>query len=310
MPDTFASDHERDFERERDRLTGLAYRMLGSVTEAEDVVQDSYLRWHDQDAGKIENPGGWLTQAVTRLALDRLKSARRQRERYVGPWLPEPWIDEPEGEEVAENASMALMLALERLSPLERAAFLLRDAFDMGFGEIAVALDRSEESCRQLVHRARGHVRGTRPRYPLPPEESTRIAEAFFVAARSGDVSGLRDLLSESAVLRTDGGGRRNAALRPVEGGQRIARFYGGLSSKGVLQEPLWATRLRVNGLPALATLEADGTLQTTSLEVREGEVVAVYVTRNPDKLRHLAQLVPRALQGQLRMEPPEPGDS
>lgn len=292
---------EPAFEGQRGRLVGLAYRMLGSVAEAEDAVQDAWFRWRDADRAAVRNPGSYLSAVVTRLCLDRLKAARRRREVYVGPWLPEPLLDDPAlavlpAEETAQDVSIALMLALERLSPLERAAFILHDVFDMGFGEIAVALGRNEAACRQLASRARAQVQRAKPRFAVEAKEGARVAAAFFAASRGGDLAALRDLLSDSATLYSDGGGLRPAALRPIAGGDRISRFFAGLSRKGKLTAPLWSKRLALNGLPGLATVEADGTLQTVALDIAGGRVVTVYITRNPDKLRHIASLLPEGI--------------
>jgi len=295
-----ASADAQDFEQHRQRLTGLAYRMLGSLAEAEDVVQDAWLRWDRAARTDVEAPGAFLSRVVTRLCLDRLKSARRTREIYVGPWLPEPLVSdaaltaEPV-EDLAHDVSFALMLALERLSPLERAAFLLHDVFELDFAEVAGALGRTEAACRQLASRARANVQTDRPRFTLPPDEGERIATAFFAATRTGDVGALRGLLADGAVLQSDGGGRRRAALNPILGAERISRFYAGIQRKA--GPPLWQERVSINGLPGRASLEFDGTLQTIALEIAEGRIRAVYVTRNPDKLRHLLARLPAGLQ-------------
>lgn len=298
------------FERERGRLFRLAYRMLGSVAEAEDAVQDTWLRWQTRRR-QADEPRAYLARIAIRLCLDRLKGASRRREVYVGPWLPEPLVDDRQGPEAdaerTEEVSIALMLALERLSPLERAAFILRTAFDMDFAEIAATLGREEATCRQLVHRARGHVRAARPRFAVAEGEGERLADAFLAAARGGDLAGLRDLLAAGATLHTDGGGRRIAALNVVRGGDRIARFFAGLAAKGRLGSPLWYRRLRINGLPGCITVEPDGALQTVTIETLEGWITAVYVMRNPEKLRHLAGLVPAGLRPRLQPVSPRP---
>lgn len=291
-------DATRDLQEHRRYLTGLAYRMLGEVSEAEDVVQDAYVRWHNADRARVANPRAYLSTVVTRLCLDRLKEARRRRETYVGAWLPEPLIEDTSPavapvEEVAESVSVALMLALERLSPLERAAFLLHDVFDMGFDEIAPALGRSAAACRQLASRARGHVRTARPRFTVKPDEGARLAEAFLAASRAGDTAALRDLLVESATLHGDGGGRKRANLSPIRGADKICRFFAGLARKVEDARPVWNKLVAVNGLPGFVTVERDGTLQTTALEVEDGRIVAIYVVRNPDKLTHVLPLVP-----------------
>ncbi len=283
-------DAARSFEPHRRRLVGLAYRMLGSVTDAEDAVQDAFLRWHATDRSAVDNVGAFLSKTVARLCLDHLKSARRRRETYIGPWLPEPLIEDAAGDALADDISVALLLALERLSPLERAAFLLHDVFDMAFVEVADALGRNEAACRQLAARARRHLRDTKPRFPLSRDEETRLAEAFLVASRSGDVDGLRTLLAEEAVAFTDGGGKRVAALNPIRGRDRLLRFFSGIARKTGGLAPVVVHRGPINGLVGYVTLEADGALQTTALEIRDGLVAAIYVVRNPDKLTHLGE--------------------
>lgn len=270
----------------RPRLRALAYRFLGSVADAEDVVQAAWLRWAAADQAEVGDPEAFLRRIVARLCLDELKTARRRRETYVGPWLPEPVVetDPLAGRAAAEEVSVALMLALERLSPLERAAFLLHDVFGSGFEEVAATLGRTPAAVRQLAARARAHVRQARPRFPVTPDDGRRIAEAFRAAAMSGDAAALGRLLAEDAVLRTDGGGVVTAAINPVFGADRIARFFAGLGRKarlGAMHEPAW-----INGLPGYVTRFPDGAVQTTALEIEAGLIRAVYVVRNPEKLR------------------------
>jgi RNA polymerase sigma-70 factor (ECF subfamily) len=284
-----------DFEPHRRHLTGLAYRMLGSVTEADDVVQDAYLRWHSADRGAVDDARAFLSRVVTRLCLDHLKSARVRRERYVGPWLPEPVVGADvlaaeTASEYAHDLSVALMLALERLSPLERAAFLLHDVFDLGFAQIARALGRSETACRQLAARARAHVKRSRPRFPVSREAGARIAEAFLTAARSGDAEALTRLLAEDAVLQADGGGKKLAALRPVLGREKITRFFVGLARKADWTEFRDVRPSLINGQPGFVIEESDGSFLTLSLDVRDDLVTSVHIIRNPDKLRHIAR--------------------
>lgn len=285
------------FDQWRRYLTGVAYRMLGSVTEAEDVVQDAYLRWHNADHLSVTDVRAYLTTVASRLCLDRLRSAHRYRETYVGPWLPEPLLEAPDTPEdpeaLASDVSFALMLALERLSPLERAAFLLHDVFGLDFGQIAVSLDRSEANCRQLASRARKRVQAERPRYRVTAGEHSQLTDRFFDAARSGDVSTLKALLSENATLHTDGGGKRIAAQRVITGADKVGRFFEGLAHKSTPSTPRWVSRVLVNGLPGWLTIEQDGLPQVMTLDVAEGRVQALYIVRNPDKLRHLADQLP-----------------
>jgi RNA polymerase sigma-70 factor (ECF subfamily) len=285
------------FEAHRSALQGLAYRMLGSVAEAEDMVQTAWLRWQKLDHSTVRDANALLRRIVTRLCLDELKSARRRREQYVGPWLPEPLVeglaqDVDPIEDVAEDLSVAMMLALERLSPLERAAFLLHDIFEIGFPEVAATLDRSEENCRQLSARARRHMNAARPRYRPKQDESAAIVRAFFTAARSGDVTGLSRLLAEDVKLRSDGGGKRIAASNILAGTERVSRYLAGFGRKALRRghglPPVRYTR--INGLPGFVTLEMDGLPQTTALEIADGKVHAVYIVRNPEKLSHLPE--------------------
>jgi RNA polymerase sigma-70 factor (ECF subfamily) len=289
------SDSARDFEPHRARLRGLAYRMLGSVAEAEDAVQETYLRWHAADRGKVSDPKAFLMTTATRICLDVLGSARVRREEYVGPWLPEPVVDAET--ELAEDLSFALLLVLDRLSPLERAAFLLHDVFDYPYADISRALDRTEVACRQLAARARAHVRSNRPGVPISsrtdasavsPEHAELVA-AFVGAARSGDVSRLMSFLTEDARIVTDGGGKVVAALNVVEGPDRVARFVAGTVRKG-WSDDIVARSTTINGLPGLVLEGHAGVVQTTAFEIEGDRIRAIYVVRNPDKLRHLAR--------------------
>lgn len=260
-------------------LVGLAYRMLGSVAEAEDVVQDAFLRV--AHVTNVDEPRAYLARVVTRLCLDRLKSARARREEYVGTWLPEPVVEDP-ASPIAEDLSIALMMALERLSPLERAAFLLHDVFDMDYGEVAQMLERSEAACRQLAARAREHVRQDRPK-PTPADE--RVVEAFAQALATGDATTLASMLAEDAVLYSDGGGKRTAALNPIVGRDKIIRFANGRRAKQFV--PLAVERVRINGQPGFVLRQSDGP-ETMAFEIANGVITAIYDVRNPDKLAHL----------------------
>jgi len=297
MAGTRDLDPAAAFDPLRPRLTRIAYRMLGSVADAEDVVQEAFLRWFDADREAVREPEAFLRRVVARLCLDHLKSARHRREAYVGPWLPEPVVEAAEDE--VDDVTLPLMLALERLSPLERAAFLLHDVFGVGFDEIAETIGREPAACRQLASRARTHVRAARPRFPMPKERGQEIAAAFFAATRGGDMQGLRSLLAADVAVYADGGGKSSAAPEPVVGLDNVVRLHESLL-------PIFAKTMSrlvrygfVNGLPGFVTVEQNGTLQTTALQIESGKIVAVYVTRNPDKLRHLG--------GPDLPRPPEP---
>jgi RNA polymerase sigma-70 factor (ECF subfamily) len=273
----------------RKRLLGLAYRMLGSRSDAEDVVQDAYLRF--ANAQDVRDPEAFLVTVTTRLCLDRLKSARAQREIYVGPWLPEPICDAQSlsadtATELADDLSFALLLALDRLTPAERAAFLLHDVFDTPFTEIATMLDRTEASCRQLAVRARRAVRDQRPAPVTAPSEHAKMLEAFAQAVNSGDVSQLTALLRADAVALTDGGGRKSAARNPIYGADRVARFFIGLAGKRAGHQ-IRVEPAIINGLAGMR-IYYDGELDhTMSLSIEDGQIAAIYLVRNPDKLRY-----------------------
>jgi len=294
------TDPAGSFEPHRRRLLGLAYRMLGSMAEAEDAVQETYLRWHGADRATVADPRAFLMTTTARICLDILRSARARRETYVGPWLPEPVVDtaalSPDTPtELAEDLSIALMLTLDRLSPLERAAFLLHDVFDCSYSAIAAALGRRESTCRQLAARARSHVRTARPRGLSPPAVSdattakhARLVSAFVSAAQSGDLEALTGLLARDARVISDGGGKVSAALNVIVGNDRAARFLIGVARKGLRDAT--ARFALVNGLPGLIVEGAGGLIQTVAFEIAEDDRIrAVYVVRNPEKLRHLS---------------------
>ncbi len=232
----------------------------------------------------MREPEAFLRRTVTRLCLDQLKSARRQRETYVGPWLPDPVVEEEEEEDV----TLPLMLALERLSPLERAAFLLHDVFGLSFEEVAATVQRDTAACRQLAARARTHIREARPRFHVEKERGLELAEAFFTASRSGDMNALGAMLAADVSIHADGGGKRPAATVPILGLDAVMKVHEKLAA---LFQANGSKLLRVgfvNGLPGFITMEADGEIQTTALDIKGGKVAAIYVVRNPDKLRHL----------------------
>ncbi|MBN9661065.1 MAG: sigma-70 family RNA polymerase sigma factor [Acidobacteria bacterium] len=284
MSGTGAEDAAAAFGPLRSKLVRVAYRMLGSVPDAEDAVQETFIRWMRVDRGDVREPEAFLRRTVTRVCLDHLKSARRQRETYIGPWLPDPVVEEDE----VEDVTLPLMLALERLSPLERAAFLLHDVFGLGFEEVAATIDRDATACRQLAARARVHVREARPRFEVEKKRGLALAEAFYTASRSGDMQALGALLADDVRVHADGGGKRPAARQPVVGYEAVMNVHRYLAGWFHQHESKLVRVCFVNGLPGFITWEADGELQTTALAIEDGKIAAVYVVRNPDKLRHL----------------------
>ncbi|OJH34939.1 sigma-70 family RNA polymerase sigma factor [Cystobacter ferrugineus] len=286
-----ASPSEKDaaatFDPLRPKLVRVAYRMLGSVADAEDVVQEAFIRWLAIDRGAVREPEGFLCRVVTRLCLDILKSARRQRETYVGPWLPEPVV-EADGDEDLDDITLPLMMALERLSPLERAAFLLHDVFGVGFEEIAETIGREPAACRQLASRARTHVHAARPRFQMPRERGLEIASAFFAASRGGDLRTLQSLLADDVTVHADGGGKKPAAMEPIIGLDKVMALHARLARILAKQGSRLVRYGFINGLPGFVTIEPDNTLQTTALQLEDGKIAAIFVVRNPDKLRHL----------------------
>jgi RNA polymerase sigma-70 factor, ECF subfamily len=299
------SDPAASFEPYRQRLLGLAYRMLGSMADAKDAVQETYLRWHRADRDDVSDPRAFLMTTTARICLDMMSSARAQREVYVGPWLPEPVVDTaalaPDSStELAEDLSVALLLTLERLSPLERTAFLLHDVFDFSFNEVASTLERSAAACRQLAARARAHVRAERPRGATEPSarsgevdaKHAQLMSAFATAARSGDLDALTRLLASDVRVVMDGGGKVTAAQEVIDGADRAARFLIEVTRKrpGAWWRDDFKVRLAtINGLPGVIVDGAEGPVQTAAFEIDGGVVRALYVVRNPDKLRHLA---------------------
>ena len=276
------------FEAARPMLLRTAYRMLGSLSDAEDIVQDAWLRWADVDQAGIEKPAAFLRRTVMRLCLDVLKSARVKREEYVGPWLPDPIVED----EPVEDVTLPLLLALERLSPLERAAFLLHDVFGESFDDIAKTLGRDAAACRQLASRARQNLRADKPRYTVSREQGLTIASAFFAASRDGDVDALGRLLAKDVSFQSDGGGKRPALPRIITGAAEVAELLGAIAGIYRTTAPTKLVRYTfINGLPGFVTEEADG-LQTTALLIEGDQIKAVYVMRNPDKLHHLDSLI------------------
>lgn len=279
-----------DFEAQRPRLLRLAYRMLGSLSEAEDIVQDAWPRWAGVDGG-VDSPTSYLTKIVTRLCLDHLKSARVRREEYVGAWLPEPLLEQANDEAIADDITLTLMMAMERLSPLERAAFLLHDIFETPLKEVAVVLDREPGAVRQLASRARRHVRDARPRYTLSPQSASDLVRAFHEASTRGDIQALSGILADEVAVYSDGGGKVLAFRNVVRGLDRVLRLFRGLARKAAYRPQLLRT-VMIDGLPGFVSIDRGEALQTTALEVRNGKITALYIVRNPDKLRHVKAML------------------
>ncbi|MCT4353648.1 RNA polymerase sigma-70 factor [Streptomyces sp. Je 1-79] len=279
------------FQEHRPMLTGVAYRMLGRVADAEDVVQEAWLRWSSADRGDVREPRAYLVRITTRLALDRLRQVQSRRESYVGPWLPEPVVtdfgpsvpDTAERAMLADSVSLAVLVVLESLSPLERAVFVLREAFGFPYAEIATALDRSEAAVRQLAGRARRHVDEGRPRYDVDPAERRDLTERFLAAAAGGDLEQLLALLAPDARLVGDSGGKAKAPLRVIDSADKVGRFL--LAVARGAESAFEFRFVEVNGAPALLALAGGRPDSVFQIEVRDGRIQCVYIVRNPEKL-------------------------
>jgi RNA polymerase sigma-70 factor (TIGR02957 family) len=287
------------FDRHRRLLFSVAYQMLGSVADAEDVVQDTWLRWSAADRAEVIDERAYLVQITTRLALDRLGSARARRESYVGPWLPEPLLTAPvasgaaapdpaEAAEIGEEVSLALLVVLETLSPVERAVFVLREVFGLPAAEVAGILGRSEVAVRQLGHRAKEHVQARRPRFDTDRRAQREVTERFLAAAISGDVESLLAALSPGVVLISDGGGKVSAARRPIVGADKVARFLAAVGPQGADLPGLRVEMAEVNGAPAVVAWTDDGPYMALQLVLTDGLVEQVLYVANPDKLAGL----------------------
>jgi RNA polymerase sigma-70 factor (TIGR02957 family) len=287
------------FDRHRRLLFSVAYQMLGSVADAEDVVQDTWLRWSAADRAEVIDERAYLVQITTRLALDRLGSARARRVSYVGPWLPEPLLTAPvasgaaapdpaEAAEIGEEVSLALLVVLETLSPVERAVFVLREVFGLPTAEVAGILGRSEVAVRQLGHRAKEHVQARRPRFDTDRRAQREVTERFLAAAISGDVESLLAALSPGVVLISDGGGKVSAARRPIVGADKVARFLAAVGPQGADLPGLRVEMAEVNGAPAVVAWTDDGPYMALQLVLTDGLVEQVLYVANPDKLAGL----------------------
>jgi len=286
---------DSDFLELRPVLVGVAYRMLGSNSEAEDVVQDAYFRWERADSATVSSVRAYLTTTVTRLCIDRLRSAKVRRESYPGPWLPEPVATEEldlaeTSAEFADSLSMAFLVLLEELGPVERAAFLLHDVFKFSYAEIAETIDRTEVNCRQLVSRARQRVGDRKHRFDADLEHSNELTQLFLTACATGDVSGLVSLLADDVVVWTDGGGKVRAAPRPVVGPVRSARFLVNVTKKGA--SGAYARKVSLNGQPGLVLIESGRVQSAVVLDIVERQIIGVRVVSNPEKLEALQYLV------------------
>ena len=283
-------DRARVFEEHRSLLFGIAYRMLGSVADSEDVIQDAWLRWTAADRSEVAVPRAYLVRIVTNTALNRLRSAKARRESYVGPWLPEPLVVAPdiaEKVETAESVSMAMMVVLETLTPLERAVFVLREVFGYEYGELAATLRRSESSVRQLAHRAREHVQARRPRFAPGREEQRRVTEEFLGACLGGDLERLMSTLAPGVQLIADSGGKARAPKRTIVGARKVARFLLAVAGDAAGFEVRVAD---VNGGTGLIGLDAGRPEVVVIFEIADGQVQSLYLVNNPDKLDALAR--------------------
>ncbi len=268
---------------------GIAYRMLGSRSDAEDVLQDAYVRWHQADISSLKNPEAWLVTVVTRLSIDRLRLAKAEREHYVGQWIPEPWITDhaPPAEqpiEMANDLSIAFLMMLERLAPEERAAFLLKEAFDFDYEEISQTMGKSLDACRQMIHRAKLRMKQERPRFDVSRQAHIALLGKFIAAARSGDREKLMALFAEDVTLTGDGGGKVLSVLRPLHGSERVTRLYQAIVKR--LVGKMEFRIAEINGIPGILRY-VDGMLDSATSFVTDGaRILDIYIVRNPEKLK------------------------
>ena len=306
MQPPYRRDSARIFDEHRALLISVAYRILGSVTDAEDTVQEAWLRWSGVNPSDVRDPRAFLVRVTTRLAIDRLRRAKTRRESYVGPWLPEPILtgrDVAEDVALAESVSMAMLVVLETLSPLERAVFVLREAFGMPYAEIADVLGRKEEAVRQLAHRARDHVQERRSRFDADESEQRRVTERFLEATSTGNLEALMAVLSPGVTLVADGGGRALAPRRPVRGAEKVARFLLAVATeermarflRSVGSEPIVAdlhvSMASVNGGPGILIVSGNKPISALVLDVSEGVVRTIHLVANPDKLAGVREI-------------------
>lgn len=287
-------DRAEDFDRYRPLLFSIAYRMVGSVVEAEDVIQEAYLRWQNASEAEVRSSKAYLSAVVTRLCIDHLRSARVKREEYVGPWLPEPLLAEPTpdvADTVAldESLSMAFLVLLKSLTPTERAVFLLREVFDYGYPEISHLLGKNETNCRQIARRARESVAARRPRFEHSPEQQERLMQQFVRACSTGDMPALLELLADDVTLWSDGGGKARSALNPIHGSDKVARFFLGVLRKA--PSTLAVQPANINGQPGIISYADGNPLNVLTLDLADGRIKAVRIVANPEKLRSVPPL-------------------
>ena len=285
-------DQAEIFEQYRKLLFSIAYRMLGSVSEAEDMIQETFLRWQSVSGSKVRSPKAYLSAVVTRLCVDRLRASKTRREEYVGPWLPEPLLTEPDGSDAVmldESLSMAFLILMESLTPTQRAVFLMREVFDYDYPEISHVVGKSEDNCRQLAHRAREAVAARRPRFESSREQEERLAQRFVEACSNGDMQDLLAVLSEDIVLYSDGGGKVHAALKPVYGPENVSRFLFGILGK---TPPGFTTGMaRINGHPGVIGYTNGQPMSVVALDAAGGQVQAIRIVVNPEKLKTIPSL-------------------
>lgn len=297
------TDDQQTFADHRNLLFAIAYRILGSVADAEDVVQDAWFKWSADDRSQISDPKAYLSRIVSNLSMDRLRSTQRQRETYVGPWLPEPILTEPDAADdavTADSVSLAMLVVLETLSPLERAVFVLKEAFDFSYAEIAEAVERSESAVRQVAHRAREHVQARRPRFEADRAKKRQVTERFFAASVGGDINVLLEMLAPEVTLWTDGGGKVRQALRPLIGAANVARWLAGTAKRpyeGVEIADMTAEVVEINGGPGIVLSGAGRIIATLTVDLDDdGRIATIHNIANPDKLRAIAGGQPRSL--------------
>jgi RNA polymerase sigma-70 factor (ECF subfamily) len=290
------------FNHHRRLLFGIAYRMLGTVTDAEDMVQETFLRWQQTPQTAVQSPKNYLATTVTRLCIDYLRSARVRREQYVGPWLPEPLLtqqDPAEQVELADSLSMAFLVMLERLSPTERAVFLLREVFEYDYPEIAQIMGKSAENCRQILRRSRQHLATERPRFPVSPQQQEKITAQFLDASTEGNLQGLLTLLAQDVTFWSDGGGQVAAALKPLHGSMKVARFLLAIQRKSLSATS--AHLAEINGQPGIILRTGSDIHSVMTFEIVDGYVQTIYSIRNPEKLKQLSESVMNAVTGGAR---------